>query len=94
MGGFQLDCAFCDTVIRDATSERVKGRSRTHLEDEHRDELLAEFATTFRGKKCQNGCGYVYPVGVDEVAGYDCPDCGHDHFSSFVQQYLYWQIEE
>lgn len=87
-----FDCAFCEEILHAPTVEAMKDHGTAHLET-HKDALLAVFAAKERGKDCQNGCGYVFPVGVDEVAGFDCPECGHDNFAAFAHRYLYWQIE-
>ncbi|NHN57617.1 MULTISPECIES: hypothetical protein [Halorussus] len=92
MTGYSFKCIFCDTVIENDVADGVKDDARTHLED-HRTDLEDVFSLAFGGTNCHNDCGYVFPVGVDEVAGFDCPECGHDNFPSFVQQYIYWRIE-
>ncbi|WP_435179288.1 hypothetical protein [Halorussus sp. AFM4] len=89
---FEFDCEFCDEAFLSETVEAVRDRGATHLET-HRDSLLTEFADRERGRECDNDCGYVFPVGVDEVAGFECRSCGHDNFESFAHRYLYWQIE-
>ncbi|MFC4451883.1 hypothetical protein [Halorussus aquaticus] len=88
-----FDCPFCEEELQTPTIEAIRDRGRTHLEI-HRTDLLAEFANRERGKACQNDCGYVFPVGVDEVAGFECPECGYDNFEKFAHRYLYWQIEQ
>ncbi|WP_435180131.1 hypothetical protein [Halorussus sp. AFM4] len=92
MTGYSFDCTFCDTVIENDVADAVKDDARTHLAD-HRTELEDVFALAFGGTDCHNDCGYAFPVGVDEVTGFDCPECGHDNFPPFVQQYIYWRIE-
>lgn len=89
---FEFDCGFCDEVLQTTTVEAIRDRGTTHLET-HRNDLLAEFADRNRGKTCRNDCGHVFPVGVDEVAGFECRKCGYDNFDEFAHRYLYWQIE-
>lgn len=91
--GFRFDCAFCDAVFQTSSVDAIQDRGTTHLET-HRSDLLAVFANHDRGKGCQNDCGYVFPVGVEEVAGFECPTCGYDNFDAFAGRYLYWQIEQ
>ena len=90
--GFEFDCAFCDELFRSDTVEALRDRGTTHLET-HRNRLLAAFADHERGRKCDNDCGYVFPVGVDEVAGFECRGCGYDNFEPFARRYLYGRIE-
>ena len=72
----------------------MKDCGTAHLEDDHYDELAELFPGSYAGESCRDDCGYIFSVGVDEVAGFDCPDCGHDHFASFVRRYVYWRIED
>lgn len=94
MTEFKFDCRFCEEVIETPTASAVKDRGVTHLEDHHQNDMKDVFSVAFGGKGCQNDCGYTFPVGVDEVADYECPECSHDHFPSFVQNYVYWRIEQ
>lgn len=91
-GGVRFDCPFCDDVVRSATAEAVKDRGERHLGD-HRADLRTAFAELYGGERCDGDCGYVFPDGNGEVAGFECPDCGRDNFPPFVRRYLYWQIE-
>lgn len=93
MEGFKLDCAFCDEILQTATIEAVKDQGETHLEDHHESKLVDAFTDMCGGTECRNGCGYVFPVDGSDVAGYDCPECGHDHCPAFIQQYIFWRIE-
>lgn len=93
MAGFQFDCEFCDRTVEAGTVESLKKRGKRHLTDEHDTELAGAFAETVGGEPCRNDCGYVFPVGVDEVAGFECPTCGHDNLPPFLERYLYWRIE-
>lgn len=90
---FRFDCTFCEEVFQSDSAERLKDRSRAHLETHEDAELLPAFADTYGGNDCRDDCGYVFPVGVEEVSGFDCPNCGHDNFQSFAERYLYWEIE-
>lgn len=94
LSGFAYDCEFCDETLRTETAEALKEQGTTHLEVHHYDDLLPAFAERWGGDGCRNDCGYAFPTAVGEVAGFDCPECGHDHFPSFARRYLYWQIEE
>lgn len=91
--GFTYECEFCDETLRTETAAALKERATTHLEVHHYDDLVPTFAEKRGGDDCRNGCGYVFPTAVEEVAGFECPDCGRDHFGSFARRYLYWQIE-
>lgn len=89
---FRLDCEFCDSTIQAPTSETVKERGESHLETNHREMLKTILTDQFGGESCRSGCGYVFPSeGWD---GFECKECGHDNFSPFIRQYLYWKIEE
>lgn len=89
---FRFDCSFCDAVVDAWNVEETKNAGQRHLES-HRDaELPSVFAEMHGGEACHDDCGYVYPDGGDTV-GFDCPDCGFDHFPSFARRYLCWQIE-
>lgn len=87
------DCPFCPTTIDADTVPEVKERGKEHLRSEHYDEFETRFTEEHSGQRCLDGCGYTYPKSVEEVAGFDCPECGHDHFEPFATRYLYWQIE-
>lgn len=89
---FKSDCEYCDEVLQTTTIEAMKDEGTTHLEA-HEGSLLDAFAEKDRGKHCQNDCGYRFPVGSSEVAGFGCPNCGYDNFEEFAYRYLYWQIE-
>lgn len=91
--GFRFDCEFCEDTISATTVEALKGRGRSHLEANHRTELAEPFAEARAGEPCENDCGYVFPDALDDVAGFECPECGHDHFPAFLERYLYWRIE-
>jgi hypothetical protein len=75
-----------------STSE-LKEQGLTHLADRHEDAFVETFAQKYGGVECRAGCGYEFPVGGDEVAGLECPDCGHDNFEHFATRYLFWEIE-
>ncbi|WP_435180293.1 hypothetical protein [Halorussus sp. AFM4] len=90
---FRFGCGFCETTVRADTAAALKERGTTHLVTDHRSDLAAEFGPTVAGEPCREGCGYVFPDTLDEVAGVTCPDCGHDPVPNFARQYLYWQIE-
>ena len=92
--GFRFDCEFCGETLRATTDEAIRDDGVAHLEADHSADLRTAFAEEFGGSDCRNDCGYAFPVGVDEVAGFACPDCGHDHFRWFARRYLYWRIEE
>lgn len=91
--GFRFDCTFCEDVLRAESVESLKDRGVAHLESHGETELLPVFTETYGGEDCHDDCGYVFPVGIEEVSGFDCPSCGHDNFRPFVKRYLYWQIE-
>lgn len=93
MGEFTFDCEFCETTVRTTNDESLKERGKTHLEAHHRDDLTGAFVEQMAGESCRNGCGYAFPVDVEAVAGFECPNCDHDHFRSFLDRYLYWRIE-
>lgn len=93
MDDFAFDCEFCETSVRAESVEAVKDRGTTHLETHHREDLTEPFVGQMAGEQCREGCGYTFPVGVAEVAGFECPNCDHDHFPSFLKRYLYWRIE-
>lgn len=88
---FEFDCGYCTEVLQTMTLEAMQDQGMRHLES-HKDALLEVFADKTRGKHCRNNCGYVFPVGRDEVAGFECPRCGHDNFEEFTHRYLYWQL--
>ncbi len=93
MTEFRFDCTFCETVVGAATSGTLNDRATTHVDADHRDGLREAFAATYGGTACENDCGYVFPPGVAEVAGFDRPGCRHDHFDAFARRYVYWRIE-
>ncbi|WP_158058602.1 hypothetical protein [Halorussus halophilus] len=58
----------------------------------HYDDVLAEVSNRYDTITCRNDCGFDVPVGVNNVAGLDCPECGHDNTSPLFEQYLYWRM--
>lgn len=94
MPGFRFDCDLCDETFRAATVEPLKATGRDHLDGDHDSELAEEFGEIYGGEPCRNDCGYVFPADAEEVAGFDCPECGHDNFSEFADRYLFWKIED
>lgn len=94
MSRFRFDCERCDVTVRATSEDELKARGRDHLESDHYDELTEQFSRAFAGEACENDCGYVFPATIEEVAEYDCPDCGYDNFPAFVRRYLYWRIED
>lgn len=92
MATFQLDCPFCSEVIESEGVDTVKDHGTTHLENQHDTALTSVFAETHDGDECHN-CGSSFTVGDDGIEGFECSECGHDHFQPLVRRYLYWQIE-
>lgn len=93
MSRFRLDCEFCEETVRASELTELKNRAVSHLEGEHEVRLRAVFSDVFGGEPCRNECGHIFSTDVDEVSGFDCPECGHDNFDPFVRRYLYWRIE-
>jgi len=89
----RFDCEFCDAAVQAETTDELKEQGTIHLEANHYSDLGEEFRESIAGELCNNNCGYEFPVGVDEVAGLECPNCDHNHFSALVQQYLFFQLE-
>lgn len=90
---WRSDCDFCGETIEADTVGKAKESGKAHLEENHFDEFEALFRERYSGEDCRNGCGYSYPVGVEEVAGFECLDCGYDHFQEFANEYVFWHIE-
>lgn len=94
MGGYRLDCEFCDETLTAEALDELKRAGQSHLEAQHYEHLAVTFADAYGGEPCGDDCGYVFPVDGAEAAGFDCPNCGYDHFSSFAKRYLYWRIAD
>lgn len=70
-------------MISAETVERIRECGEAHLADSHHDRLTAALVETYGGERRRNDCGYVFSVGADDVASFDCSKCGHDNHSSF-----------
>lgn len=90
---YKLDCEFCGETIESETLEPVKMQAKSHLEENHYEDLLIELTGQDESITCRNGCGYEIPVGGGDVAGLNCPNCGHDNLSSLVRLYIFWRIQ-
>lgn len=90
---YRFDCRFCDSILQTGSVDSVKSRSKTHLTESHDDDVLAVLRDRYDDVSCHNDCGYVVSITGADVAGLDCPRCGHDNFSPLVEQYVYWRIE-
>ncbi|WP_162224348.1 hypothetical protein [Halorussus amylolyticus] len=91
---FQLDCEFCDSKVEAEAVARAKTRASDHLQQNHHDGVVAELGDRYDEIACESGCGYTFPVGVEDVTGMNCPKCGHDNAESLLERYVYWQIAE
>lgn len=89
---YVFDCEYCDSSIEAEAVESVKARAKAHSEARHRDSVVADLHDRHDGIECRNDCGYTFPVGVENVAGLDCPECGHDNLSPLLEQYVFWRI--
>jgi hypothetical protein len=90
---YELDCEFCETTVRSECVESLNTEAEAHLRTNHYPDVLSVLGERYDGVPCRNDCGYTVPIGVEEVAGADCPNCGHDTVSSLLGQYVYWRIE-
>lgn len=90
---FQLDCNYCDVTV-EGDVEQVKRDAKTHLEENHAEDVITDLKDEHTEIPCQNKCGYTVPIGVGNVAGVECPECGHDNFPLLVKQYVFWRITE
>lgn len=72
--------------------ESFKEKAKTHIVDNHYDDVLAEVGGKYDSITCRNDCGFDVPVGVENVSGVDCPECGHDNTPSMLEQYLFWRM--
>jgi hypothetical protein len=89
---YQFACEYCDEVLRTETIDGMYERGARHLGN-HSNDLLKSFAERPQRNRCENDCGYAFPVGVDSVGGFECPKCAYDNFDSFARQNLYWGME-
>ena len=88
-----LECEFCPTTIEAEAAADVKKLGKDHLQTEHYDDFVALFAERYSGEQCQNNCGYTYPGSSESIAEFDCPDCGYDHFTTFANRYIFWELK-
>jgi predicted nucleic-acid-binding Zn-ribbon protein len=91
---YQFDCSFCDSVVQTESVDATQSRARTHLTESHRSDVLAVLSDKYGDVSCSNDCGYVVRINGGDVAGAECPQCGHDNLPSLLKQYVYWRIEE
>lgn len=91
---YQLDCDHCDAIVEGETVEPVKADAKTHLTENHAENVLTDLKERYTNISCQNRCGYTIPIGVDNIAGLDCPECGHDNFAPLLEQYVFWRLTE
>lgn len=90
---YQLDCNYCDVIV-EGDAEGVKRDAKAHLEENHAEDLITDLRDGDTNISCQNKCGYTIPIGVEDVEGVECPECGHDNFSPLLKQYVFWRITE
>lgn len=90
---YQWECTYCDHIVRAETSDEIQNTGRSHLDRFHRRELAELFEEKWPGNGCKGGCGNWFAAD-DGLDGFKCPDCGHDHFSYFAGEHVWWGIEE
>ncbi len=90
---YSWDCTYCDRTIQSAIGDEVKAEGRLHLQQNHRQELALLFREKWAGNDCQGGCGNYFPPDGD-FSGFECPDCGHDHFNYFAGSHVWVGIEK
>lgn len=90
---YQINCEFCDTTVEAETVEPVKTQAKAHFRDNHNEDIQTKLGDRYEKVSCHNDCGYVIPIGVEETAGLDCPECGHDNLTPLLERYMYWRIE-
>lgn len=91
---YRLDCDFCAETVESRTVDTVKSRAETHLTEDHPGDVLTALGDSYDDVPCHNDCGYAVPVDGGDVAGVECPRCGHDNFRSLLKRYVYWRITE
>lgn len=89
---YQFDCDLCAEAFEASSMSEMKEHGRAHLNNHHYSELRDVFREKYRGKRCDGGCGYEFPVEMEDAAGFECPSCGYDHFPKFAGQYLWWRL--
>ncbi|MFC4451913.1 hypothetical protein [Halorussus aquaticus] len=89
---YQLDCNHCDVLVEGEAVEQAKRDAKTHLKENHAEDVLTNLKEQYTNVQCQNGCGYTVPIGVENVAGVECPECGHDNFPQLLDQYVFFRI--
>lgn len=82
-------CDFCDNVVRETTSERLKEKGRTHLKKQHLDVLEDAIQENWTGNEYISGCGYGFPFDSDSHPGFECPECGTDHFNYYARNWVF-----
>ena len=90
---YRWECTYCDKEIQALTVEEVKQDGKAHLSQKHHSQLAVLFEEKWAGNNCQNGCGSWFPVD-GSFSGFECPNCGHDHFSYFAGQHVWVGIED
>lgn len=92
---FEWKCRICDgTTLQSDSEDILKAKAREHAKTEHREELERIFINTSGGDKCRGGCGYRFPRDSEEHPGFECPDCGENHFNWFDGKRFYAHREE
>lgn len=91
---YQLDCNYCGVMVEGEAVEHVKRDAMTHLKENHAEDVITTLREQYTNVPCQNKCGYTVSIGVENVAGVECPECGHDNFSPLLEQYVFWRIIE
>ncbi len=90
---YRIDCDFCHRTVEAEAVEPLKTEAKSHFQDNHPLAIQAELRDRYEKVSCYNDCGYVLPIGVEETAGLDCPECGYDNLTPLLEKYVYWQIE-
>lgn len=91
---YQLECDYCEELVEGGAVEQVKRDAKTHLRENHADDVITDLRERYSDVPCQNGCGYTVPIGVGAVAGVECPECGHENLSPLLERYVFWRITE
>ncbi|WP_135851095.1 hypothetical protein [Halorussus salinus] len=81
-------------MVEGEAVEQVKGNAKTHLKENHTQDVITDLKDQYTQVSCQDECGYTVPIGVESVAGVECPECGHDNFASLLERYVFWRITE
>lgn len=78
------ECDFCEEEFSATDEESLKEQGRVHIDNRHRDDLEDRFQRKWTGNDCNGNCGFRFPYESENHPGFECPECGFNHFNYYA----------